>query len=224
MDKNKGIMLLIVNEGTLTHINSQALGTWGYKIYTTSTLAEARRLLSVVVPDVIMLDMFLLDGSGYDFCNEVRDTTSAHIIFLASMSDTAMNNNDDTYIAKTVHSIEENIVKAPAAVKRSKTDIKNVHLIQKDKLIFNVVTMQVFVDDKLLELTPYEYSLLLLLAENEGAVISADQICETVWKVPLMGNKGALQTAISRLRQKIEPLGYVIVAQRGKGYLFEKDY
>jgi len=61
-----------------------------------------------------------------------------------------------------------------------------------------------------------------LLVKGEGKVMSADDVYEKVWGQPMLGDKNALQVAITRLRKKIEPAGYSIISMRGAGYVFVK--
>ena len=74
-----------------------------------------------------------------------------------------------------------------------------------------------------MRLTPTEFSLLLLLVKNAGHPLSSDFIYETVWNVPIIKCKNALQTAISKLRRKIKPTGYQISVHRDEGYVFRKS-
>jgi len=94
--------------------------------------------------------------------------------------------------------------------------------IKKGNLTLNILAMQAFDNGTSLRLTPIEFSLLLLFVNNEEHPLSAEYIYETVWKVPIVKNKNALQTAISKLRRKIESTGYIIVAQRDHGYTFQR--
>ena len=73
-------------------------------------------------------------------------------------------------------------------------------------------------------LTQKEFSILLTLAQNEGRLMSMEQIYEKVWKVPIGKDKHALQKRISALRTKLEEgqSDYTINSAYGEGYCFEK--
>lgn len=80
--ETKGSILIIDNNRSLNSIYYTALEEMGYAVNSLFTLAEARQRLKSTRPDVIVMEVNLPDGSGIDFCREIRETVSAHIIFL----------------------------------------------------------------------------------------------------------------------------------------------
>jgi DNA-binding response OmpR family regulator len=62
---------------------------------------------------------------------------------------------------------------------------------------------------------------LLLFVQNEKRVMSAEYLCEKIWKAPMTEGDSAVKNAVSRLRKKTEAGGYTISATRGEGYCFE---
>jgi len=221
----KGRVLLVEDNIELNDANSRALEICGYDVYSSLTLENARKFLSWLDPDVILLDVTLPDGNGFDFCKEIRDKTSAHILFLTAKTAhedmvQGMSMGGDAYITKPFHP-EEMLVKVEAAMRRHGTD--KIQVIKKGSLTLDILARQAFDDGEPLRLTPIEFSLLLLLAQNEGQSLSASYIYETVWKALPIGSENALQTAISKLRRKIVNTGYSIVAKRYQGYVFEKN-
>ena len=224
MKPYKGSVLLVEDNAKLNQANARALELRGYKVYTACNLKEACRHLSQTDPDVILLDVMLPDGSGFDFCEELRDTTAAHILFLTAKANhedmvQGMSVGGDAYIMKPFHP-EEMLLKVDAAMRRHGND--KAQIIKKADLSLNTMSLQAFKGTESLGLTPMEFSLLLLLVKNEGCFQNADFIFETVWNAPIIENKNALQTAISKLRRKIEATGYTITFQRGCGYVFKK--
>jgi DNA-binding response OmpR family regulator len=95
-------------------------------------------------------------------------------------------------------------------------------ILEKGALRLDILAGQAFYGDEDLLLTKKEFALLLLLAQNEGKIVSAEYLYEKAWKQPLVGDKNAVQTAVSKLRKKIEPSGYDIATERGQGYSFMK--
>ena len=86
-----------------------------------------------------------------------------------------------------------------------------------------IVAAQAFVNGEDLLLTQKEFAVLLLLAQNEGKVLSAEHIYEKVWGFTNFNDKNAIQMTISRLRSKMKNTGYSIIVYRRHGYAFEKD-
>jgi len=225
MEYYKGYVLLVEDNIELNDANSRALELCGYEVYAALNLEKARQYLLWMEPDVILLDVMLPDGSGFDFCKEIREKTTAHILFLTARADhddmmQGMISGGDAYITKPFHP-EEMLVKVDAAMRRRRAD--KVQIIKKGSLELDIIAIQAFDDGKSLGLTPIEFSLLLLLVKNEGQSLDSDFIYETVWKAPAIKNKNALQTAISKLRSKIKHTDYSITVQRHHGYIFEKN-
>ena len=225
METYSGSVLLVEDNADLNDVNSRALELRGYEVYTALTIEKARQHLLRIEPDVILLDVMLPDGSGFDFCKEIREGTTAHILFLTAKTShedmmQGMSFGGDAYIIKPFHP-EEMLVKVDAAMRRRGTD--RVQIIKKGDLVLDIMAIQAFDKGDSLRLTPIEFSLLLLLVKNEGHHIKSDVIYETIWKAPIVKDMNALQTAISKLRRKVEPTGYTIVSQRGYGYTFIKN-
>ncbi len=75
-------LLLVEDEADVLEINREYFEGKGYEAVCASTLAMARFQLEEYAPDLILLDVMMPDGSGFDFCAELRQKTNAPIIFL----------------------------------------------------------------------------------------------------------------------------------------------
>lgn len=224
---SEGIVLLVEDNEKLNDANARVLRLRGYEVHTALTLAEARDNLTRNEPDVILLDVMLPDGSGFDFCAEIRDRTRAHILFLTAKTEHAdrvrgLTAGGDDYIMKPFHP-EELMARVAAAMRRRGMTGPSTQVLARGSLTLDVVASQAFVHGSDLLLQPKEFALLLLLVQNEGQVLGAEQVYEKIWRQPMVGDKNALQAAVYRLRKKIEHTGYDIRMVRGKGYLFEKS-
>lgn len=74
-----------------------------------------------------------------------------------------------------------------------------------------------------LPLTPKEFTLLLILSQNEGRFVDSKYLYEKIWETPMSNDSNALKTTINRLRAKIAGSGWSIGWLRGEGYIFEKE-
>jgi DNA-binding response OmpR family regulator len=221
---NQGTVLLIEDNAALNDANSRALRLRGFTVLTALTLTKARNILYEHEPDVILLDVMLPDGDGFSFCEEIRGKTAAHILFLTAKTEQedmvrGLTGGGDDYITKPFHP-EELMARVGAAMRRRKIGVP-ADVLVKGALTLDIVAQTAHVNGIDLRLTQKEFALLLLLAQNEGKVMSTDLIYEKVWKAPLTGDKNAVQTAVSRLRRKMAGTGYDICSYRGKGYAFE---
>jgi DNA-binding response OmpR family regulator len=226
MSDGKKISVLIVEDDKrLNYINRHALESEGYKARVAFTLTEARSVLAGFSPDVILLDVKLPDGSGFDFCREIREKTAAHIIFLTSVTGVdgeleGLTAGGNDYLRKP-YSIDLLLKRVQnAALIKDKAEPPQT--IKKGSLMFDLVASRAFMDGVDLLLTPREFSLLLFLAQNEAKAIRAEILYAKAWNAPLIGDKNTLQATVSKLRRKIEPSGYGITTLRGQGYAFGK--
>jgi DNA-binding response OmpR family regulator len=227
MNENKMPLVLIVEDDQLLSLgNCRALEPEGYEVLTAYTLAQAREQLSCSDPDVILLDVKLPDGSGFDFCREIRETTGAYIIFLTSVTEPSgelegLRAGGNDYLRKP-YGIEFLRERVKNAV-RHRRDIPTKTLI-KGNLTSDIVASQAFVDGTDLLLKPKEFALLRLLMQNENQTLSAEYLYEQAWKAPIGGDDRTLRKHISELRNKMngENCEYTVSAVYGKGYCFEK--
>ena len=222
-DTSNALVLIVEDDKRLSHVNCHALKSEGYEVKAAYTLAGARFLLESISPDVILLDVKLPDGSGFDLCREIRENTNAYIIFLTSVTGSSgelegLTSGGDDYLRKPY-----GIELLCERVKKGLRHAKPAQQIQKGSLMIDMVSGQVFLNGNDLPLSPKEFKLLSLFAQSEGEIIDMEYLYEKAWGQPLVGSTGALTTMIYRLRKKIEGSGYDIVAQRGEGYCFETE-
>jgi DNA-binding response OmpR family regulator len=217
--------LLVEDNIALNEGNRRSLEAAGYDVMAAHTVKEARECLTRRKPDVILLDILLPDGSGIDFCAEIRPETNAHIIFLTSRGEhedqlRGMSLGGDDYITKPFK-LDIMLARVSAAMRRRRMDAAAVKTIVKGSLRLEIISGRAYVDGVDLLLQPKEFSMLRLFAENENRLLSAEEIYEKAWRMPMIDNKTAIQTAISRLRKKMESTDYTITVIYAKGYVFE---
>jgi DNA-binding response OmpR family regulator len=224
-------ILLVEDNEKLNEANRRVLEEEGYKVMTALTLASARENLRTTDPDVILLDVMMPDGEGYDLCEEIRDTSDAHIIFLTSRREheeklrgLSLGGND--YITKPFR-MDELVLRVASAVmmieKKSKKQQSPPSVLTVGSLTMDLIAQRAYVGGTDLLLQPREFALLLLFVQKKGETLNADYLYEKVWGQPLNDNKGALEQRVSQLRKNIINSGYTIYTQRGKGYCFDVE-
>lgn len=224
-------ILLVEDNVNLNEINRRELEAEGYAVLTAFTLEDARVRLKSHDPDVILLDVRLPDGDGIDFCGEIREVTTAHILFLTSSIEDedkvrGLDSGGDDYITKP-YKLKEMLSRVRAAMRRR--DMEAVKSpartsITLGPLTLDVVTSEAHFDNKEnMRLTPKEFAVLLLMVQNEGRTLTNAQIYEGVWKKSLNDDPGALLRHISSINKKLEESGGAasLVNVRGKGYMLE---
>ncbi|MDR1193078.1 MAG: response regulator transcription factor [Peptococcaceae bacterium] len=226
---DKNLILLVEDNKHLNEINRRNLRSAGYEVLTALSLARARECLRDHSPDVILLDVFLPDGSGMDFCREIRGRTSAHILFLTSLDEhnekiKGLDMGGDDYITKP-YRLDELLSRVGAAIRRRGMGEANpaAETVKRGALTLNIVLKRAYLGEADMSLAPKEFELLYLFAKNEGKILTADAIYKAVWVQPGIGDANALRVAVSRLRKKLgseENGGFIIESVRNEGYLF----
>ena len=220
----KAKLLLVEDNPRIQLANKDMLELLGYEVATAMNLAQARECLSAQMPDVVVLDIMLPDGSGLDFLQELRQTTALPVLML-----TALGTNEDTvkglslgaddYLAKP-YAYPVLAARVEALLRRA---ARVPEVIRKGRLCLDVTAGVATFDGADLLLSQKEFALLLIFAQNEERCISAQYLYEKVWKQPMAGDVNALKSALKRLRAKLEGSGYCIALSKGEGYQFERE-
>jgi len=95
--------------------------------------------------------------------------------------------------------------------------------LERGNLKLDLYSNRAFIDGKDLSLTRKDFDILFLLFLNEDEVLSSEHIYEKIWAGPMLGDKNAIHTAISKLRKKITHSEYDIMTVYGKGYIFKRQ-
>ena len=230
--KNKQILIVEDNKEVLL-LNKKVLERKGFSVLTAGTIAGARKYLEMEPIHLIILDIRLPDGSGLDFCVEIRQRISAPILMLSSLKehkdivDGLMVGGDD-YMTKP-YRLEELYARILSLLRREQifeerlNQQKATTAIVRGPLKLETVQGRAYLNGKDAGLTPKEFALLLLLVQNEGIALDSKLIYEKVWGVESNDDIRGVWTHISKLRSKLSidadsPIN--ITAERGKGYLF----
>ena len=217
-------LLLIEDNPRIQLANKDMLSLLGYEVFLAMNLAEARAAMDAAMPDALVLDIMLPDGSGLDFLAELRRVSDLPVLMLTALGtpeDTVqgLSSGADDYLAKP-YDYKVLAARIEALLRRAGRVRKT---LQKGALTFNILSGQVFFSGKDLLLTAKEFAVLLLLAQNEGETLSAEYIYETVWQQSMTNDSGALRSLIARLRGKLSGSGYAITSLRKEGYLFGQE-
>jgi DNA-binding response OmpR family regulator len=162
---------------------------------------------------VIILDVMMPKLDGIRTCMKIREKRNIPIIMLSAKSEETdkilgLNIGADDYITKPFNPME--LVARVKSQLRRYIDLGNYNKKTKDEevvidqLIINKISHMVTLDGNKVKLTPIEYDILLLLAENRGRVFSSEELYERVWDEPAFKTENTVSVHIRRLRKKIE--------------------
>jgi len=204
-------ILLVEDDMTLAMGIEYSLKNEGFEVAHANTLAKGRQSFVDLKIDMILLDVTLPDGSGYDLCREIRIEKDTPIIFLTACDEEVnvvlgLDMGADDYLTKPVR-VRELIARINAVARRKGKKIEENNL---DKIIYRDLTIfplkyEVLKNTEKIALTSVEYKLLLLLFKNRGNVLTRIQLLQKLWDVEgdFIEEK-TLTVYIKRLREKLE--------------------
>lgn len=202
-------ILLLEDDMSLIHGLSFALKKQGFELEVAQTIAKANALWTDGKYDLLVLDVSLPDGTGFEFCQRVRQTSKVPIIFLTA-SDDEMNTimgldmGGDDYITKPFK-LGVLISRVNALLRRAADFGSADTQIQSNGITIELLKGQAYKNGILLELTAAEYKLLCLFMQNPNVVLSKEQILDHLWDCE--GNyidNNTLTVYMRRLRIKVE--------------------
>ena len=220
-------ILLVEDDITLAMGIEYSLKNEGFNVYTVGKIKDAKEKISNSHIDIILLDVNLPDGNGYELCKEVRVDSEVPIIFLTACDEEVnivmgLDLGADDYITKPVR-VRELVARINAVARRkgvvSKDKEDNKIIVRDIKVL--PLKYEVYKGDEKLQLTSVEYKLLLLLIENSGNVLTRKTLLEKLWDIE--GDfieESTLTGYIKRLREKLkeDKENPYIETVRGIGY------
>jgi two-component system KDP operon response regulator KdpE len=219
-----GVRVLVVDdEPQILRAVEMKLRGAGYAVETASTAQDALMKAAMRPPEAIILDLLLPDGRGTDVCREVRGWSTVPILVLSAVGEEkekidALDAGADDYVTKPF-SGDELLARLRAALRRSAPSPEPV--IQIGDLTLDLEKRSVTMDGASVALTPIEYDLLRLLAENEGKLLTHPMILREIWGPAYQEESNYLHVYVSHLRRKLEPdpaRPRYLLTQPGVGY------
>lgn len=221
-------ILLVEDNPHILRTNRRILEREGYTVLCAGTLQAARKHLAEKQPDALVLDIRLPDGSGLDFCTEVRAMTPAPVLFLTALDEKSsviegLVAGGSDYITKP-YDVDVFLARIKAQLRLIKMNQTPSRELSYGPVRLDLIAQRAYLHEKDLLLTQKEYALLLLLMRSEGQTLSAETLYEEVWHLPMAGENRSLKKHLSGVRKKLENGGseYTIIAVYGKGYRFGK--
>lgn len=213
-------LLLIEDNNTIIKGLEYTFKQNNYQITSISYLQESKKYLETNKPDIIVLDVSLPDGNGFDFYEKYIKEKNIKTIFL-----TAKDNEDD--IVKGLQLADDYLTKPfstkelLARINKIITKNNNNYIIVKDiKFDFNKMT--VYKQDKQVMLTSLELKILKLLFNNLNKVVTRDYLIESIWNWTGNDvNDNTITVYLKRIREKIG--NDIIKTIKGIGYIIDEE-
>jgi DNA-binding response OmpR family regulator len=205
-------ILIIEDDPAIGQSLVDGFRTQGFDPHLCKTGASGVEFAHKQSPHLILLDIRLPDGSGFDFCREMRRTGLRQpIIMLTAQGDEVdkvlgLEMGADDYVTKPF-SLRELISRVRAQLRRAYGDYSSAEsdVMVIDDLVLEQATGQARRGDEIIPLTPIEFRLLMHLARHRGQALSRAQIVDAVWGyAPDIESEKTVNVHIRRLREKIE--------------------
>ena len=192
--------------------------------FTVNWVATGLAAVDAAEPDIVLLDLGLPDLDGYEVCRRIRAKSDVPIVFLTARSDevdrvVGLELGADDYVVKPF-GFRELVARIRAVTRR-----RSSALSSREPAAPSVIggleldrrTRQVTLDGRDIDLTPKEFDLVALLAQDPGAVFARQQIMERVWGHPWYGPTKTLDVHVASIRKKLGDPGWIETV-RGVGF------
>ena len=183
-------ILIVDDEQEIADLVELYLDNENYTVFKFYSAKEALDCIEAVELDLAILDIMLPGESGLSICQKIRDKHAYPIIMLTAKDEetdkiTGLTLGADDYITKPFRPLEL-VARVKAQLRRYKkysgdTVKEDKGIIVHSGLVINVNTHEAFLDDKSLSLTPTEFSILRILCENKGNVVSSETLFHEIW-------------------------------------------
>jgi two-component system OmpR family response regulator len=221
-------ILVVDDEPNIRDLLASGLRFAGFSVLAVGNGNDAVTAAEKGNPDLILLDVMLPDMSGFSVTKKLRSMNIlAPVLFLTARDEvedkiTGLTVGGDDYMTKPF-SLDEIIARINAILRRTKASTAQKSVIEVGEVRIDEDAHEVFVNDTPVELSPTEYQLLRFLMENANRVLSKSQILDHVWEYDFNGEMGIVESYVSYLRKKLDPLTSepVLVTKRGHGYMFK---
>ncbi len=224
-------ILIVEDDDTLAALLLEYLGQHGFELSRAASGDVGGEMILKTRPDLVILDLMLPGANGFDVCRQVRDEYSGAILMLTASQSEAdhvagLELGADDFVIKP---IEPRVLLARIRTQLRRMNDghfsarKNVQeILDVGPIRVDTASRDVSVDGRLVPLTTMEFDVLLMLANDAGAVVRREDLYTQVIGTPYDGVDRGLDVHISRIRRKLQSSGFDtsrLKSVRGVGYL-----
>ena len=216
-------IFIIEDEVKIRNELSSFLKNNGFEVYVIDNFENTLEDVLNKDSDLILMDINIPGVNGMHLCKEVRRVKKTPIIIVTSRNSEmdeliCMNYGADDFIAKP-YNLQILLAHIEAVLKRSMPQVSNI--LEYKGMKVNLSKGVIEYDGHIILLTKNELSILAYLLENRGKVVSRDDLMSYLWDSEMFVDDNTLTVNITRLRKKLDELGFtdVIETRRGWGYI-----
>ena len=214
-------ILLVEDNETIIMGLKYSLEQEGFQVISAKTAKESKEKLDNKSIDIVLLDVSLPDGNGFEICKEIKEKNDIPVIFLTAQDEETsvvlgLDLGADDYIVKPFRT-RELISRIKSVLRRYGKKEEN-NIIQYKNIKIDTISAKVYKNNKEIIFTSLEYRILLMLFTNQNKLITREQLLEKIWNIAgNFVNDNTLTVYIKRIREKLED-DSIIKTIRGLGY------
>ena len=221
-------ILIIEDESRVAGLLKRGLEESGHTVRIADCVSNGLKMFSKESFDIVVSDVMLPDGSGFELCRKIRERNeTVPILMLTALGTTddkleGFDSGADDYMVKPFDFRELN-ARINILLKRRR--IPSVEQIEYADLRIDLRTKSVYRNEQAITLTPKEYNLLLFFVQNPERVISRTEISEKVWDTHFDTGTNFIDVYINYLRKKIDKNfeTKLIHTKSGMGFIFSDE-
>jgi len=211
-------LLVVEDDDAIAVPLAEGLRREGFEV---QRVANGRDALEAPEPDLVLLDLRLPDIDGYEVARELRTRSRVPIIMVTARGEevdrvVGLELGADDYLVKPF-GLRELIARIHAVMRRVEPEPEAARTLRAGSLTVDPRARRVSVDGRDVPLTPKEFDVLALLAEDPGAAVDRRRILRDVWGTNWYGPSKAIDMHVSALRRKLGDPG-LIETVRGVGF------
>lgn len=220
-------ILVIEDDFALAQVIKKQIESWGNEV---RLITDFQNIIPAFVeydPHMVLVDIMLPFFNGYHWCSEIRKISNVPVVFLSSASDNmnivmAMNMGGDDFITKPVDPMVLT-AKLQATLRRAYDLSGKIPVLEHRGAVLNLNDSSLTYQEHRMELTKNEFRILQTLMEQQGKIVSRDQLMTRLWQDDCYVEENTLTVNVTRLRKKLEHAGLkgFITTKVGSGYIIQ---
>jgi two-component system, OmpR family, KDP operon response regulator KdpE len=202
------LIVVVDDEHDVAQLLSLQLSMEGYRVQIAHDGQSAIDLVRALSPDLIILDVMMPHMDGYTVCRTIREFSNTPILMLTAHYTkdqqvvSGLDSGADDYVAKPYDSAM--LMARVRALLRRVPPVRTVITAGDGAMLLDRQRRELKVNDQVVDLTPTEYQLLMLLAENVGQVVPHEKLLSSIWGSGKESDHDSLKVYIWHLRRKLE--------------------
>ncbi len=218
-------ILLVEDNKTIIIGLKYSLEQEGFAIVSAKTKKETEEIILKQEIDLVLLDITLPDGNGFDICKLIKEKRDIPVIFLTAQDEETsvvigLDLGADDYITKSFRT-RELISRINSVLRRYGKSVEKSNIIQYKNIKIDTNMAKVYKDNVEIVFTSLEYKILLMLFTNKNKLITREQLLDKIWDFAgNFVNDNTLTVYIKRIREKLGDES-IIKTVRGLGYRVE---